>query len=1369
MKKLPIGLLSLLLITGTAFGQIRLKSPADNTSAPIDIKQDGGTLTAKQFNRILQLLKGITTNNVGWLGLGLNGGNVGKMLHVNGDSYFNGKIGIGTTSPSVKLHVNGSSYFSGKVGIGTNNPVGKLDVTNGSYKTFFTGNALVFKNNSVQSYIDKKDYGALVFRTGSGPTPRLSINGSNGNVRVFGKLGIGIANPTDKLEVSGSLRIHGGSIKFMKPNTTSGWARGMSYNGASSKVAIGVYGVGNQIQNMYLAYGDSPWSNGKGMYIKENGNVGIGTTSPSVKLHVKGHLQLDSSGSIGGTNFNAGAIRIGAVSNGLAIDGNEIRRFTNNDRLYIDAGTRPLVLQSNQSTGNVGIGTKNPTAKLHVTGKTRIMNIQLGWTNEINNLNGHLYLQHRGGHNTLFNKGGGNVGIGTTEPGAKLHVAGNVIAATPTDSNHLTTKAYVDEKVANAGGYWSKSGTNLSYTDGKVGIGTTSPGSGNSPNTSAKLDVRGGAIIDGMLSLDHYYYSHAYMKYDSSVPNAKFLKYGYYGHRWGTRVGNAMVILGNNNNVGIGTTTPSEKLSIAGGNLKLDGFVLEKTTGSPNSGAIRFGDNTSWKFHFKRNGGTGAGKELMTIVSGSGNVGIGTASPLAKLHVNGSVRGASEGGALRIQTSHGYVDLGPRNGGFMHFITDKPAFYMNKRLEVDGIIKTYNDKFVVNTNGTVTAATPTASNHLTTKAYVDEKVGITKFVENTNYIGVRTPTRKSNQYYEFWDGNNVGWAGIHAGVGNFQGPIKATGKTVIDSDGGWHRSHGAAGWYNDTYGGGIYMHDSSWIRTYGGKGFYHNTGIMRTDGVFQVGPGGGNRFVVKSNGKVGIGTTAPSAKLHVNGKTRIMDIQLGWTNEINNLNGHLYLQHRGGYNTLFNEGGGNVGIGTTEPGAKLHVAGNVIASTPTANNHLTTKKYVDDKVVSHVTNVINNLEGDNLGNHIATKVIKANEGIDVDGNRVIDSNAGWHRSYGNTGWYNHTYGGGIYMHDSSWIRTYGNKGFYHNTGIMRTDGVFQVGSGGNRFVVTQAGNVGIGTTAPSAKFQVVGSGKLAKIGHIVLERGDEINRYDGGLYIQYRTPGKTILNKGGGNVGIGTTEPGAKLHVAGNVIASTPTANNHLTTKKYVDDLGATLLAAIGSGNGGDNLGNHTATEELILSSEGFSVSFGDIGGAFLNQNDGFLIGDDNAQLKAGFGELELLDGDDSVKLKLQASGNSYLNGGNVGIGTTNPEYKLDVLGKIRMDASIHRDSLASSDQRLKKNIKTIDSALSKVNKLRGVTFDWKKDNKPSVGFIAQEVEKILPQIVHTDAKGMKSVGYSNITAVLVEAVKELTAENQELKQRLEALEAKMK
>ena len=116
---------------------------------------------------------------------------------------------------------------------------------------------------------------------------------------------------------------------------------------------------------------------------------------------------------------------------------------------------------------------------------------------------------------------------------------------------------------------------------------------------------------------------------------------------------------------------------------------------------------------------------------------------------------------------------------------------------------------------------------------------------------------------------------------------------------------------------------------------------------------------------------------------------------------------------------------------------------------------------------------------------------------------------------------------------------------------------------------------------------------------------------------------------------------------------------------------------------------------------------------------------------------------------------GRVGIRTWSPDYELDVTGTIRATSNV----IAYSDIRKKENIVTINDGLSIVEQLRGVRFDWKEGfqsetatdkGKRQIGLIAQEVEDILPELVSTDIKGFKSLSYSNLSAVLVEAIKDL-------------------
>jgi FtsZ-binding cell division protein ZapB len=100
-----------------------------------------------------------------------------------------------------------------------------------------------------------------------------------------------------------------------------------------------------------------------------------------------------------------------------------------------------------------------------------------------------------------------------------------------------------------------------------------------------------------------------------------------------------------------------------------------------------------------------------------------------------------------------------------------------------------------------------------------------------------------------------------------------------------------------------------------------------------------------------------------------------------------------------------------------------------------------------------------------------------------------------------------------------------------------------------------------------------------------------------------------------------------------------------------------------------------------------------------------------------------------------------------------------------------NSDARLKKDINTLEGALKNVTKMRGVSYHWKDESRTSakqIGVIAQEIESIYPEFVSEDNNGTKSVNYAQMTAVLIEAVKELNAEIASLKETNEILKTEV-
>lgn len=145
--------------------------------------------------------------------------------------------------------------------------------------------------------------------------------------------------------------------------------------------------------------------------------------------------------------------------------------------------------------------------------------------------------------------------------------------------------------------------------------------------------------------------------------------------------------------------------------------------------------------------------------------------------------------------------------------------------------------------------------------------------------------------------------------------------------------------------------------------------------------------------------------------------------------------------------------------------------------------------------------------------------------------------------------------------------------------------------------------------------------------------------------------------------------------------------------------------------------------------------------------------------------------LWLGAQGNQVLavvgSTSRIGIGTDAPTQKLHVAGNIFATGTI-----TPSDIRYKKNIELIHSPLETLNAIRGVTYDYNTDAYPNMGFpdvsqtgfIAQEIEAVLPGIVFTDNNGYKAVDYPKLIPVLTEAIKAQQKEIEELKQLVKQL-----
>jgi hypothetical protein len=121
---------------------------------------------------------------------------------------------------------------------------------------------------------------------------------------------------------------------------------------------------------------------------------------------------------------------------------------------------------------------------------------------------------------------------------------------------------------------------------------------------------------------------------------------------------------------------------------------------------------------------------------------------------------------------------------------------------------------------------------------------------------------------------------------------------------------------------------------------------------------------------------------------------------------------------------------------------------------------------------------------------------------------------------------------------------------------------------------------------------------------------------------------------------------------------------------------------------------------------------------------------------------------------------GNLGIGTTIPTSKIHIIGNTYISGILTATDINSaSDIRLKTNIKPFENTLEKIIHINGVSFNWIENNAKSGGIIAQDVEKVFPELVN--GGDHKTVNYNGLIGVLVESIKELKQEIEDLKLRL--------
>ncbi|XZF13489.1 tail fiber domain-containing protein [Chitinophagaceae bacterium MMS25-I14] len=293
----------------------------------------------------------------------------------------------------------------------------------------------------------------------------------------------------------------------------------------------------------------------------------------------------------------------------------------------------------------------------------------------------------------------------------------------------------------------------------------------------------------------------------------------------------------------------------------------------------------------------------------------------------------------------------------------------------------------------------------------------------------------------------------------------------------------------------------------------------------------------------------------------------------------------------------------------------------------------------------------------------------------------------------------------------------------------------NRMSVTSGGFVGIGTTAPETQLHVKGDIRIPKFNKIYL--GDNGNGV--GEWIQNVNFGVGIFSNGAEKmranatgVGVNTTAPTAYFHV--NAASSTtggirfenlPAGNTNTYTKSVVADANGNL--ALLPYGGGVTAGCSTANYIPVWNS-----TAGQLGCSIIQQNS--ALANCTTGTHAGIG----------------------INGAPIATavsGSTCNNISLTIYGSAFASGGLW----IASDRKFKSNIQDIPAALSIVNKLHGVSYDYKDQefeqyslpHGKTLGFIAQELEEIIPEAVTTTSENFKAVNYTALIPVLTEAIKE--------------------
>jgi len=667
------------------------------------------------------------------------------VFNTLGDSYFNsGNVGIGTASPATTLDVVNSS-----TGSATNVIAGRnlgTEAVGGQANLILqgTGNAVIYSQLSsihtdVTAGIRTEDFAISTYRQNlGGVTEKFRITGS-------GNVGIGTTAPTHTLNVVGNGNITGDlivkNVNITGANLLSfGNTPGLEYLYAPTAGDI-TMSVRNNLNLNFDSDGNTAGVltiNSLGtakLTMLKTGSVGIGTTSPTYLLDVKGNVSLNNTlyvtnaGNVGiGTTLPSQQFTVGGglgdvmiCSKAGCLTGYTGTAYptikTNFTALYFDVNntylgymsgdsnkaTNALTLNAgsgmtvntnslivNATSGNVGIGAVASGYKLEISSTNGIKLTGGGGSIYSNNANMSLYTD--ASYATHFKKSDGtnlmsiitatgHVGVNSASPSYMFEVGGlganDGIELVGADSSNMlwgysSLRNFIFT-VSSSSDYttsFNNSGTGAHNVniEGKVGINTTAP--------YASLDVQG-AIRSTRNGYDNLQYIQLkddanghYVIGNSQANNDKVLYIDAQSNSAIPSINNQIqlrsggtgglisrITISANGTVGINTTTPSQLLTVSGGNINITGInpqlIIDDTNGddliiSTDASNVYF--DASNNIQFKRAGGN------TVTIDPTGKVGINTTTPTQKLDVNGNINVSMTGGNITMGAGQMYYD-----------------------------------------------------------------------------------------------------------------------------------------------------------------------------------------------------------------------------------------------------------------------------------------------------------------------------------------------------------------------------------------------------------------------------------------------------------------------------------------------------------------------------------------------------------------------------------------------------------------------------------------------------------------------------------------------------------------------------------------